>query len=179
MASPFVAGVAGLMLAVSPTLTSAQIEGILHRTARPLPGADFRGRTTPAFGADRSRARASTKRVADASGRSVTMMRLTVFQSGKGDCLLLTQQGRHATSSSTAACATSYREHVAPALGALASDGRGAGPGLRLAHRPGPHRGGAAADGRRARVEGARFRSQRGQAGGAAHESRDNRGLRR
>ena len=41
MASPFVAGVAGLMLAVAPELTSAQIEGILRRTARPLPGASF------------------------------------------------------------------------------------------------------------------------------------------
>jgi len=41
MASPFVAGVAGLMLAVAPELTSAQIEGILRRTARPLPGSSF------------------------------------------------------------------------------------------------------------------------------------------
>lgn len=42
MASPYVAGVIGLMLAVEPRLTAAQIEGILHRTARPLPGADHR-----------------------------------------------------------------------------------------------------------------------------------------
>jgi len=41
MASPHVAGLAGLMLATSPRLTSAQIGGILKRTARPLPGADF------------------------------------------------------------------------------------------------------------------------------------------
>jgi subtilisin family serine protease len=41
MASPHVAGLAGLMLAVNPLLTSAQIGGILKRTARPLPGADF------------------------------------------------------------------------------------------------------------------------------------------
>ena len=41
MASPHVAGVAGLMLALNPRLTSAQIGGILKRTARPLPGADF------------------------------------------------------------------------------------------------------------------------------------------
>ena len=44
MASPHVAGVAGLMLAVNPRLTSAQIGGILRRTARPLPGADFNWR---------------------------------------------------------------------------------------------------------------------------------------
>jgi hypothetical protein len=41
MASPFVTGVIGLMLAQEPKLTSAQIEGILRRTARPLPGASF------------------------------------------------------------------------------------------------------------------------------------------
>jgi hypothetical protein len=44
MASPHVAGVAGLMLAINPRLTSAQIGGILKRTARPLPGADFNWR---------------------------------------------------------------------------------------------------------------------------------------
>jgi subtilisin family serine protease len=41
MASPFVAGVAGLMLAAEPRLTSAQIEAIVRRTARPLPGATY------------------------------------------------------------------------------------------------------------------------------------------
>jgi subtilisin family serine protease len=41
MASPYVAGVIGLMLGANPQLTGAQINGILKRTARPLPGADF------------------------------------------------------------------------------------------------------------------------------------------
>lgn len=41
MASPFTAGVIGMMLAVNPQLTGAQVTGILKRTARPLPGADF------------------------------------------------------------------------------------------------------------------------------------------
>jgi subtilisin family serine protease len=41
MASPYVAGVAALMLSVNPRLTGAQIGGILQRTAEPLPGADF------------------------------------------------------------------------------------------------------------------------------------------
>lgn len=50
MASPFVAGVAGLMLAVAPELTSAQIEGILRRTARPLPGASFAWAKDAGFG---------------------------------------------------------------------------------------------------------------------------------
>jgi subtilisin family serine protease len=41
MASPYVTGIAGLMLAVNPKLTAAQIGGIFKRTARPLPGSDF------------------------------------------------------------------------------------------------------------------------------------------
>ena len=51
MASPYVAGVAGLMLAVNPTLTSAQIGGVLRRTARPLAGSDFRWRDDAGVGA--------------------------------------------------------------------------------------------------------------------------------
>ena len=41
MASPYVAGVIGLMLATNPQLTAAQIRGILQRTAQPLPGGTF------------------------------------------------------------------------------------------------------------------------------------------
>lgn len=50
MASPFVAGVAGLMLATQPSLTAAQIAGIIQRTARPLPGADYAWRNDAGFG---------------------------------------------------------------------------------------------------------------------------------
>jgi hypothetical protein len=50
MASPYVAGVAGLMLAAEPRLTAAQIGGIMQRTARPLPGADFSWLTDAGFG---------------------------------------------------------------------------------------------------------------------------------
>lgn len=50
MASPYVAGVAGLMLAVQRRLTAAQIGGIIRRTARPLPGADFQWRDDAGFG---------------------------------------------------------------------------------------------------------------------------------
>jgi subtilisin family serine protease len=42
MASPYVAGVVGLMLAMNASLTSAQCLGILQRTARPLPGAYYK-----------------------------------------------------------------------------------------------------------------------------------------
>lgn len=50
MASPYVAGVVGLMLAVDPTLTAAQVGGIIKRTARPLPGADFTWRKDSGYG---------------------------------------------------------------------------------------------------------------------------------
>ncbi len=41
MASPYVAGVVGLMLGANPGLSSAQCAGILQRTAKPLPGASY------------------------------------------------------------------------------------------------------------------------------------------
>jgi subtilisin family serine protease len=51
MASPFVAGVVGLMLAANPQLTGAQIGGIIQRSALPLPGADFSWRHDAGSGA--------------------------------------------------------------------------------------------------------------------------------
>jgi subtilisin family serine protease len=62
MAAPFVCGVAGLMLAIEPTLTSSQIEGIMQRTAQPLPGATFAWKNDAGFGridADRCLAEAA------------------------------------------------------------------------------------------------------------------------
>jgi subtilisin family serine protease len=50
MASPFVAGVAGLLLGVEPKLTAAQIEGIMRSTAKPLPGGSFTWVNDAAFG---------------------------------------------------------------------------------------------------------------------------------
>ncbi|MGH2608726.1 MAG: S8 family serine peptidase, partial [Tepidiformaceae bacterium] len=50
MASPYVTGVTGLMLAVQPRLAAAQIEGILRRTSRPLPGGTFAWVTDAGFG---------------------------------------------------------------------------------------------------------------------------------
>lgn len=50
MASPYVAGVVGLMLSANSDLTSAQCSGILQRTARPLPGASFEWRNDAGFG---------------------------------------------------------------------------------------------------------------------------------
>jgi subtilisin family serine protease len=51
MASPFVAGVAGLMLATNPKLTAAQIVGIIQRTSQPLPGGRFAWANDAGFGA--------------------------------------------------------------------------------------------------------------------------------
>jgi subtilisin family serine protease len=50
MASPYVAGVIGLMLAAQPKLTAAQINGILKATARPLPGGTYEWVNDSGFG---------------------------------------------------------------------------------------------------------------------------------
>jgi subtilisin family serine protease len=50
MASPYVAGVIGLMLAAKETLTAAQINGILKATARPLPGSTYEWVNDSGFG---------------------------------------------------------------------------------------------------------------------------------
>jgi subtilisin family serine protease len=50
MASPYVAGVVGLMLAMNHELTAAQCLGILQRTARPLAGASYKWVNDVGFG---------------------------------------------------------------------------------------------------------------------------------
>lgn len=50
MAAPYVCGVAGLMMRIDPTLTSSQIEGIMQRTAQPLPGATYVWKNDAGFG---------------------------------------------------------------------------------------------------------------------------------
>ncbi len=50
MASPYVTGVVGLMLAKNRRLTAAQIEAILKRTAKPLPGSGFEWSNDAGFG---------------------------------------------------------------------------------------------------------------------------------
>jgi subtilisin family serine protease len=50
MASPYVCGVAALMLAIDPQLTSAQVQGLMRTTSAPLPGHDFAWRTDTGFG---------------------------------------------------------------------------------------------------------------------------------
>lgn len=50
MASPYVAGVAGLMLCANPKLTAAQISGIMQRTSLPLPGGQFTWANDSGFG---------------------------------------------------------------------------------------------------------------------------------
>jgi subtilisin family serine protease len=50
MASPYVTGVIGRMLALDPKLTAAQVAGILRRTARPLAGVDYKWNDDAGFG---------------------------------------------------------------------------------------------------------------------------------
>lgn len=50
MASPYVAGVAALMLVQEPRLTATQIAGIMRRTAQPLPGSDYAWHDAAGFG---------------------------------------------------------------------------------------------------------------------------------
>lgn len=50
MASPYVAGVIGLMLEAQPRLTAAQIVGIIQRTSDPLPGRPFSWSDDSGFG---------------------------------------------------------------------------------------------------------------------------------
>jgi subtilisin family serine protease len=50
MASPFAAGVAGLMLEINRKLTAAQIAGIMQRTSRPLPGSSYAWANDAGFG---------------------------------------------------------------------------------------------------------------------------------
>ena len=65
-------------------------------------------------------------------------MKLTVFQSDKGDCLLLTSaDGKRRPVDGGMAAPTGARRAGA---GRAAHGRREARPGLRLAHRPGPHR---------------------------------------
>jgi subtilisin family serine protease len=50
MASPYVAGTVGLMLAANPDLTASQCTGILLRTSQPLPGAPYEWRNDTGYG---------------------------------------------------------------------------------------------------------------------------------
>jgi subtilisin family serine protease len=67
MASPYVAGVVGLMLAANAGLSAAQCAGILQRTARPLPGASYDWGNDVGFG--RIDAVAAVEEALGANGR--------------------------------------------------------------------------------------------------------------
>lgn len=51
MASPYITGVVGLMLAVNRELTAAQCSGIMQRTSQPLPGGSYDWKNDAGFGA--------------------------------------------------------------------------------------------------------------------------------
>jgi subtilisin family serine protease len=74
MASPYVCGVAALMLGIAPTLTAAQILGIIRTTSTPLAGHDYAWRNDTGFGtveADRCVAAVAEYVAARASSRQV------------------------------------------------------------------------------------------------------------
>jgi len=50
MAAPYVCGIAAQMLALRPSLTAPQIQGILRRCCQPLPGAGFEWQNDAGFG---------------------------------------------------------------------------------------------------------------------------------
>lgn len=50
MASPYVCGVAAWMLAIDRNLSASQIQGIMIRTSKPLPGDDYKWKDTSGFG---------------------------------------------------------------------------------------------------------------------------------
>lgn len=50
MASPYVCGVAAWMLSIDKKLTAAQIQGIMIRTSKPLPGDDYKWKDNTGFG---------------------------------------------------------------------------------------------------------------------------------
>jgi subtilisin family serine protease len=73
MASPYVAGVVGLMLGANPGLTAAQCAGILLRTARPLPGTSYDWGNDVGFG--RINPMAAIEEAAGANGRHELRLR--------------------------------------------------------------------------------------------------------
>lgn len=50
MASPYTCGVAAWMLAIDKKLSASQIQGIMIRTSRPLPGDDYKWKDSTGFG---------------------------------------------------------------------------------------------------------------------------------
>ena len=117
MASPYVAGVVALMLAANPARTEPRSEAS-SSAAQPLPGADFTWRDDAGSGTIDA-GRCVEQAVAMRSREDVT--RIQVFQSDKGDCLLLTAADDTRVLVDEA-CA-SYSQYVAPALGQIARDG--------------------------------------------------------
>ena len=95
MASPYVCGVAALMLGIAPNLTAAQILGIMRTTSAPLPGHDFAWRNDTGFGAIDAAACIEEAAHLQADDSSEPAVKLTVFYASDGDCLLLSSSDGH------------------------------------------------------------------------------------
>ena len=91
MASPYVCGVAALMLDISPAAhLGADPRASCARTSAPLAGHDFTWRTDTGFGRDRRRRPASRRPPSYARHAAGARVKLKVFFASDGDCLLLT-----------------------------------------------------------------------------------------
>ena len=116
-------------------LTAAQVEALLRRTAKPLPGASYQWVNDAGFGVIQPE-----ECLAEVGPHQRTkgfgLMHLTAFRSGKGDCLLLTNTKDTARILIDGGMPVPYGEHVAPALGELRRREEEAGSRLHLPHRP-------------------------------------------
>ena len=140
MASPYVAGVVGLMLAVEPKLTAAQILGILKATAQPLPGGTYEWVNDCGFGVISPAAciKAAGERRRPQRCEGARSMKMTMLPSEKGDCLLIEAGG--VAILADGGMPASYAAEVRPFLGKWAAAGQHARSGLCLACRPGSYR---------------------------------------
>ena len=153
MASPYVAGVVGLMLAANPQLTAAQIGGIIRRTAAAAAGRGLRWRNDAGSGRDRPEAlRRARPRAAIDGVRRGRKREAAASSSPTRATACCSRAPTARGSSSTAAWRLLPRARRAGAGRAARAAASRARPGLRLPHRRGPHRRRPAAAGRRGRV---------------------------
>ena len=145
MASPYVAGVVGLMLAANRAVgravcrhPAADREAAAGRVVRV--GQRRRLRADQPTAAIEEAQQPTTER--ESSTRPP--MKLRIFQSAHGDCLLLEGKDR-SWCCATAACDSSMRSHVRDELAKLRTAKTRARVVLRLPHRQRPHFGRAAA----------------------------------
>ena len=115
MATPFVAGIAALMLSHSPSLTPNQIHGLLRDTARPFPSF---------FGGGGGTGIADAGAVMQVlAGAPITAYPLSVALLGSGQGTVTSSPSRIQCGSSTAACSHRFNSNSSVTLSASAAPG--------------------------------------------------------